>query len=383
MKKALHFSGLNGLRAIAALIVLFSHTTTELNTFGLNSFLFGKYPDGSPKSLLAGFGVSIFFALSGFLITYLLLEEKRSHEINIKNFYLRRILRIWPLYYLYFLLSIFTLFMFDMSFEKQSIFFYVFLLANVPFLLHTAIGFVGHYWSLGVEEQFYSFWPWIIKRSKSILTVTTVACLSLILLKCMVRYWDIRTNNGNVGWLYNTLHTVRFQCMLIGAIGAILYFRKQALFLRITNNVWAQSLCWFVILLVGLNKFHIASFLDNEFIATVTVVLIIGQICKTNRIVNLEFSFLNFIGKISYGIYVLHPLIIFYLSKAITFSEKSITSYLIVYFSVFLSTIIIAYLSYEYFEKPFLKLKEKYSTVRNSTTAVHAPAGEPVLSVKT
>src|SRR4051812_16240676 len=104
MKKVLHFSGLNGLRAIAAIAVVFAHTTTGLYSFGLDCFIFGKYPDGNPKStLLAGFGVSIFFALSGFLITYLLLEEKRQKEINIKNFYIRRILRIWPLYYLYFI----------------------------------------------------------------------------------------------------------------------------------------------------------------------------------------------------------------------------------------------------------------------------------------
>src|SRR5271155_5691395 len=102
MKQAVYFSGLNGLRAIAALSVVFSHTTTSLNQFGLNPFIYGKFPDGTTKTtLLAAFGVTIFFALSGFLITYLLLEEKKTKEINIKNFYIRRILRIWPLYYLY------------------------------------------------------------------------------------------------------------------------------------------------------------------------------------------------------------------------------------------------------------------------------------------
>jgi len=374
MRQVLHFSGLNGLRAIAALSVLFSHTTMGLYSFGLNSFIFGKYADGNPKAtLLAGFGVSIFFALSGFLITYLLLEEKRTKEINIKNFYIRRILRIWPLYYLYFILSIATLIVFDLPFEKQSILFYVFLSANIPFIFGGAINFLGHYWSLGVEEQFYFFWPWVIKKSKSILKITIIICILLILLKCILRYIDIRTHAGEISWPYATLHTTRFHCMLIGAIGAILYFQNNILFLRITNNLIAQSLAWFIIFLVAINKFHIISFLDNEFISVVTVFLIIGQIQKTRRIVNLDVSFFDFIGKISYGIYVIHPLVIFYLSKTITFSNKTdIFNYFFVYFSVFLTTIILAYLSYEFFEKRFLLLKEKYSTIRSSGTMHYA-----------
>lgn len=156
MNKTLHFSGLNGLRAIAAIAVVFGHTSQYLESFGLSVISFGKYADGSPKSLyLAQYGVTIFFALSGFLITYLLLEEKKQHNINIKNFYIRRILRIWPLYYLYFFLSLFTLYIFKLPFEKETILFYIFLSANIPFILNISIGFLGHYWSLGVEEQFY------------------------------------------------------------------------------------------------------------------------------------------------------------------------------------------------------------------------------------
>jgi peptidoglycan/LPS O-acetylase OafA/YrhL len=374
-KKVLHFSGLNGLRAIAALSVLFSHTTHALSSFGLNSFIFGSYPDGNPKTtLLAGFGVSIFFALSGFLITYLLLEEKRTKEINIRNFYIRRVLRIWPLYYLYFLLSMVTLFIFDIPFETTSVLFYIFLAANIPYIFGGAIGFLSHYWSLGVEEQFYSFWPWVIKKSKFILRTTSIICISLIVLKGILRYIDISANQGEMNWPYEVLHTTRFQCMLIGAIGAILYFQKNSLFLRITNNLIAQAISWFVILLVALNKFHIISFLDNEIISVVTVFLIIGQIQKTRRIVNLDTSFFDFVGKISYGIYVIFPLVIFYLSKAISFSDNTnVFSYLAVYFSVFLTTIILAYLSYEFFEKRFLSLKEKYSTIRTSDTTDHEP----------
>ena len=368
MKGVLHFSGLNGIRAIAALSVLFAHTTMELKSFGLNSFIFGSYPDGNPKAtLLAGYGVTIFFVLSGFLITYLLLEEKRINDINIKKFYIRRILRIWPLYYLYLLLSIVTLILFDLPFEKQSILFYIFLTPNIPFVFGGAIHFIGHYWSLGVEEQFYSFWPWVVKKSRSILKITCIICVSLLLLKYSLRINDIYQNNGNISWAYKMLNVTRFHSMLIGAMGAILYYQKNALFLKITNNIFSQGITWLVICLLAINRFHIISFLDDEFISVVSVFLIIGQIKKKNRIINLDFSFFDFIGKISYGIYVLHPLIIFYLSKAIQFSDATnIFSYVIVYSLVVTTTVIVAYVSYEYFEKKFLFFKSKYTVLQSS-----------------
>src|SRR6478735_4462608 len=99
----IHLKGLNGIRAIAALAVVFSH-------LGLSQLDFGIPTKNSID--LAGYGVSIFFSLSGFLITYLLLIEKeRFGDIQIRQFYVRRILRIWPLYYFYLLITLLTLFL--------------------------------------------------------------------------------------------------------------------------------------------------------------------------------------------------------------------------------------------------------------------------------
>jgi peptidoglycan/LPS O-acetylase OafA/YrhL len=370
LKQRIFFSGLNGLRAIAALAVVFSHITQGLHEFGLNQFVFGTYADGNPKAtLLAGFGVSIFFTLSGFLITYLLLEEKQTGNINVRHFYIRRILRIWPLYYLYLILSIVSAFLFDIPLENISILFYVFLLANVPFIFGGVLPFLGHYWSLGVEEQFYSFWPWVIKKSNSILKTAVILCFGLITLKIIIRLIDIKTHNGDTSLLYNTLHVTRFHCMLIGAIGAILYYQKNTLFLKFTNNLFTQCFAWLIILLVAINKFHVVSFMDNELISVISLSLIIGQIQKSKRIINLNISFFDFIGKISYGIYVIHPLVIFYLSKIIILSDQTdIYNYIFVYGSVFAVTIGLSYISYSYFEKYFLNMKDKYSTVKSSGT---------------
>jgi peptidoglycan/LPS O-acetylase OafA/YrhL len=160
--------------------------------------------------------------------------------------------------------------------------------------------------------------------------------------------------------------------MLIGAIGAILLFQENLYFIQLTNNKIAQFISWFVIFLVGINQFHLISFLDNEFISIVTVFLILGQIKQNNRLINLDAPIFDFLGKISYGIYVIHPLIILYLSKFITFSDKSnMMSHLIVYCCVFFATISIAYLSYEYWEKPFLVMKDKYTAIRSSASKNH------------
>src|SRR4051812_39270307 len=97
--RPIHFSGLNGLRAIAALSVVIGHITMALKNFNLESTILPVRENGAMP--LAIYGVSIFFVLSGFLITYLLQSEKDIQKIDIKKFYIRRILRIWPLYYLF------------------------------------------------------------------------------------------------------------------------------------------------------------------------------------------------------------------------------------------------------------------------------------------
>lgn len=163
--KTIYFPGLNGLRAIAAIAVVVHHTTLGLKEFNLDPYIFGSLQDGNPRGIsLAGYGVSIFFVLSGFLITYLLQAEKDVRPIDVKKFYLRRILRIWPLYYLYLIISVITIIIFGLSLDIKPLLFYLFYAANIPFIIGTTLPFISHYWSLGVEEQFYLFWPWVNKK---------------------------------------------------------------------------------------------------------------------------------------------------------------------------------------------------------------------------
>jgi peptidoglycan/LPS O-acetylase OafA/YrhL len=368
----IYLPGLNGLRAIAALAVVISHITLGLGEFGLNNKIFGTDIEGNASGLnLAGYGVTIFFTLSGFLITFLLVKEKEETKLKIKEFYIRRILRIWPLYYLYFAICIITMLFYGLFVNGYSVLFYIFLAANVPFILGGTLPFLAHYWSLGVEEQFYLFFPQIAKFSnKRLFNISIAIILILIFLKFIFWLLD-RKYNFHIPYL--AISVTRFHTMLIGVVGAIFYYNRNTRFISISTHKVIQIISWTVVLLLALNKFHIASVIDGDIVSVITVFLIMGQITKRNNIINLENSVFDFIGKISYGIYVIHPILIFYFSKLLGhFNSDNWTNYLLVYTVITATTILTAYLSYEFYEKRFLKLKLKYSTVK-STNIKHSP----------
>lgn len=361
----IYLPGLNGLRAIAAVAVVISHTTIALNEFGLDNTILSSSNNGSVQGLkLAGFGVSIFFALSGFLITYLLLNEKEVGKFKIKEFYIRRILRIWPLYYLYLFLAIVIAIFFNLNIEKSSVPFYIFLAANIPYILGKTLPFLAHFWSLGVEEQFYLFFPQIGKlKSNQIFSISISIILIWILLKTSL--W-VLNKTYNLGILLDFFYINRFHIMLFGVVAAILYYKNHQKFIRITTSTIGQILAWLLLLLITINKFGLSTTLiDEEIVGILAIFLIMGQVTKTNKFIDLENMFFDFIGKISFGMYVIHPLIIFILSKLTGNLQESLMSYVFVYMAILSLTVMVAYLSYQYYEKPFLKYKSKFTTVHS------------------
>jgi peptidoglycan/LPS O-acetylase OafA/YrhL len=318
--------------------------------------------DGTPKGLmLARYGVSIFFVLSGFLITYLLQQEKESGKIHIKKFYIRRILRIWPLYYLYLGIALIITFLTNGYYTHVSLLLYIFYAANIPFILGTSITLVAHFWSLGVEEQFYLFWPWMnrIRIQKLIWTLVFLIIL-LVGSRIFLHYF----RPGSL--LESVLHITRFHNMMIGALGAILYRQSNKLFLKISDNWITQSVSWLILFLVLINQYHVASVIDNEIICVVALFLIIGQIRIHHRVLNLETPVLNFLGRISYGIYVYHPIIIFFGIRTLNFSQiQTPFNYIFIYLAILSGTILTAYLSYTFFEIHFLNLKKRFEVVRS------------------
>ena len=232
--------------------------------------------------------------------------------------------------------------------------------------MHT-LPFLAHYWSLGVEEQFYLFFPQMAKLPNNQLFKISVGVVFVFLFLKFI-FWILDRKYGiHLPLLF--IEVTRFHTMLIGVIGAILYYQKNLNFLAICTHKITQIISWIVILLIALNKFHIASIIDGELVSVITVFLIVGQITKTNNLINLENRLCDFIGKISFGIYVIHPILIFYFSKIIgRFESKTIINYLFIYTLITLTTILFAYLSYEFYEKRFLKLKSKYATIKSEDT---------------
>lgn len=349
----LHLKGLNGLRAIAAIAVVLAHLR----------ILLPEFPSISQRHFdLANYAVTIFFTLSGFLITYLLVQEKKKAPISIKYFYIRRILRIWPLYFFYLALAIITIAVYEPVKLPGALPYYLFFAANIPSLFNNHLPFLAQYWSLGVEEQFYIFWPWLIKGSKNVFKAIIIFTACFMLLKIIAKL--ILHQTGDISFMH-ALEVNRFECMSLGGVAALLCDQRQPLFMKLVTHPITQLLCWLSLPLMALNYFHLMYFSDNDMVALVTACLIVNLAFNPKNIINLENRFFDFIGKISYGIYIIHPLVIFFYGKLLAaLSLTGAVKLIGVYTGVLGITILLAWLSYELLEKRFLQMKGRFSTIK-------------------
>lgn len=358
--KVIYLQGLNGLRAIAALSVVASHISMPIfGDFGLPELF--KIPT-------AEFGVTMFFVISGFLITYLLiLERNKINTVSIRKFYIRRILRIWPIYYLYIFLVLITALNTVYSQDiltSNKFYWYMFFTANIPFIQSTAISYLAHYWSIGVEEQFYLFWPWIFKYSISKLLYISIGLLVAILIVKFTLWLTFGAGSS----YYRFFSVSRFHCMMVGAIGAILYERKSQ-FISYIDCKYIQYITWICMVLMCISIIRFPAPIAHEVFAVLSSFIIIGQINIKNRIVNLESNIMNFLGNISYGIYVIHPLVILFATLLLSNLETSLPyKYIIAYLVVIGLTICFAYISYTYYESYFLNMKKKFAVVKSTAS---------------
>lgn len=349
----IYLKGLNGLRAIAAISILFSHVSLKEYSNFSNSIIHIK----------SGFdGVTLFFVLSGFLITYLLLNENQKFKINVKKFYFRRILRIWPLYYLVIALTMFICYLYNDKTElfSNSIYYYLFFFANIPFALTQSVHLLMHFWSISVEEQFYFVWPWFIKIFNHRLLVSIVFFLIILLsIKLLTRFYL-----GKEDFLYRIIVVTRFHCMILGSFVAIIYYQKFQKIMNFMTNKFVQIFFWFLFLSLTFNFIQLPAVFNAEITSIISAFMIIGQVENKKFKFSLETKTLNYLGEISYGIYVIHPLIIYLISKNYDYKSHSyIENNVFIYFLVIMLTILFSKLLYVYFEKRFLKMKKKYTVV--------------------
>lgn len=343
-----------------------SHAVLSLDRFGLDRHLLGTFRDGTARgSDLATFGVTIFFTLSGFLITVLLLQERdRTGTVAVGRFYVRRVLRIWPLYYAYIGIALLSLGPLSIAWSSDALAYYVLLLANVPRMFGGEIPLIDHLWSIGVEEQFYLFWPVMVMCTndrRRLLWGTTVLCLllvaGLIWSHFLLRPTGVRAPSILLG-------TTRFQCMLVGCIAAILFTDGRAWFMRLTGRRWVRLLAWTALVSIAFNRFPVPSFIANEAVSVMTVLLIMDQVSTARPLLSLERPLLDLLGRMSYSTYILHPLVIAVLAGVFPWSSLSVPwRYAAVLALCTGCSLGAAWLSYRFLESPILRLKDRFAVV--------------------
>ncbi|MBZ0281489.1 MAG: acyltransferase [Anaerolineae bacterium] len=353
MRASVYFPGLNAIRAYAALSVVIHHLgrvghdwhfTAGRQNYYLLDFFF----------LYGWDSVTCFFVLSGFLITYLLLvERQQTNDIAVKAFYIRRILRIWPLYYLItflglIVLPVLTAHTYPVNLIPQDAALIIFLLPNIPFALKS-IGVLAPVWSIGVEEQFYLAWPLLVKYGRSLVGVV----VAVIAIKWLVLALADET-------LYKILVYARFECMAVGAFAAWLLFKKHWV-LRVIYHPALQIALIVAIICAAISDGYAMPAYDFG-IAVIFALFILNIASNPRSILKLESPLANWLGKISYGIYMYHAPVIYLLLIA---NLRDVPLY---FFGIAI-TLLVAHLSYNYLEKPFLHLKEKFSQIPSTSTA--------------
>jgi len=361
-KKDIHFNGLNGIRAICAFAVVISHASFSLSMAGI---------EAGPVFMMASYGVTAFFALSGFLITYLLLAEKEtSHAVSAKKFYMRRILRIWPLYFSYMALVLFLDYAVFGITDFSSLGYYLFFVPNIPYAYDMVglttvapIFLLGHFWSLGVEEQFYAFYPWLIKWFRKIGNVLAMMLVITICIKALAKLASYKT--GNPFW-YALADNTRFDAMAIGGLGAWLFKFRLPMVKRMAGMKLLQLMVSVVLILALINRLLLPNTLAHMLIAVVTVMVIYYAHLFDHPLINLRKNPIDYLGKISFGLYVYHPLAIALAAMWLKQTDIEPVIRTILLFSiVILLTVLFAAFSYRYIERYFLKLKFNYAVVKS------------------
>jgi peptidoglycan/LPS O-acetylase OafA/YrhL len=351
-----HYPTLDGLRGLAILLVVFYHN------FGfINYFFFGWL------------GVDLFFVLSGYLITSILLNDLGSKNY-LRNFYMRRVLRIFPLYYL--CLIIFLIIVpavnikLDVKYYTDNQVWLWAYFQNWLYILkpNAAINTLHHFWSLAVEEQFYLIWPLtilIVKKPRQLIALLCTVLVSVIALRYIV-------------WIYKIENLAYFNLFTFSRIDGICIGSILALIMKTNRGFIEKYTTAIVLTLAGVNFLFYFFNKDNNFtfpylaiagyttFAVMLALLIYESIKGTNKPVELLFNnpIMKFFGKYSYGLYVYHwPIYLllndFLLSK-ITDNISFIPPRIVASMISTSVAVALSVISYRYFESYFIKRKKAF-----------------------
>ena len=320
-------------------------------------------------SAAATYGVDIFLALCSYLITELLLREKaRTGTVDVKWFYFRRILRIWPLYFFFLALALATNGL--MPNERVSI------KAVVAFLLFSgnwwmmsgmrAVSVINPLWSLSVQEQFYFVWPPLVKKlgERGLLITAGV----MLFVSNALRIAILLAHVGSERYIKFNSFT-RLDPIALGIIAAVLLrgrapglsnVRRALLFVTSFAVLWAAAV-FLHSEADGVEPVHLLSVIGYPLVALGSIGVLLSVLARTAP--RYAYKPLVYLGRISYGLYVFHLLglkLADVIGAHLSFGSHFIKGQGLL---GFLLTVVMAMISYHALEKPFLRMKERFAHV--------------------
>lgn len=314
-------------------------------------------------------GVSFFFTLSGFLISYILLAEKSAvGNFDFRKYMARRILRIWPLYYLVllfafctpYILSILGLTQGNGGYEPNWFFSAAFL-ENYMMIYHNDFANVSPLpviWSLCIEEHFYIIWGLILYFTKA--KNIPYWILGIVITSIISRFvfdWN--------GWIFKEILT-NFDAFMFGAIPAYLYvFHRDVLLEKINSVGFAVKVLWVSITLVfTFGAYHFdypyQKFIEPIVLGMLFMGILLLMLPKENKFKIGNRNLFSRLGVYTYGLYLFHIIFINLMIKLFQktdWNTNDFTKMFLISFSSLLGTIVVAICSYHFFEKQFLRLK--------------------------
>ncbi|WP_426671929.1 acyltransferase family protein [Mucilaginibacter sp. McL0603] len=343
-----YYKELDGLRGFAALIVVFFHFMPDAST-NVSPLIHALHK----LAVFGQTGVTLFFVLSGFLITRILLKAKKSKHY-FRNFYVKRILRIFPLYYFALLIMYFVtpLFITNSPYSFKNSWMYWAYLQNISETFNLKARGPLHFWSLAVEEHFYLFWPIIVYYTTTSKLLRVIGGIIGVAFVC--RYLLLHFGYGTFYFTFSVM-----DALAIGGFLAWYEARKPVIKLNFNLIIIVSLLLMIPTWLVTGGKGYDWVQIIKLPIISIFYMAIIGKLITAKSFLNSIFGSrsLSYIGKISYGLYVFHPLcFIFYYYY---FPGNNIWINAICCFSI---SIIIATISFYGFEIHFLKLKRYFET---------------------
>jgi peptidoglycan/LPS O-acetylase OafA/YrhL len=346
---------LDGVRGIAVILVMGFHIWR------------------APITALGWSGVDLFFVLSGFLITGIVWDT-RDATGRARAFYVRRALRILPLYYAV-LVGVFVARpllgwnhrLDDVALAPEQIWYWTYLCDWRIALGHPrAFTFLTHLWSLSIEEQFYLVWPFVVwhcTRRRAIAIAT-----SLILLACALRVY-VAVWTTAPGTAYGLL-PCRADALAIGAIvalalrgpGGVATVRRWLFPLAALGLVAGTALT----LIRPTVRFDDVGMITGGYMALDWAYAGLVFLAATTRSSLLEARPLRAAGRISYGLYVFHPLVMWWIVRDVPWLEQDPMRFAA---GAAVGSLVIAWLSYRFYESPFLRLKQRWARL----SVVEAP----------